>query len=338
MHITTLGIDVAKNVFQLHGVDARGRAVVSRRVKRSQLMDTVASLPPCVIGMEACGSAHHWGRTFEQLGHTVKLMHPKYVKPYVKTNKNDGRDAEAICEATSRPTMRFVSIKTVEQADLQAVHRTRSLFVKHRTAVINQIRGLLAEYGLVIGQSPQKVRPALVRFLDDAESGLTAFARDTFAELYEHLQELDSRIERVTHRVERVYRAHPVCQKLAAVPGIGPLTATALVATVGRPQAFHNGRHLAAWLGLVPRQYSSGGKERLGGISKRGSRYVRTLLIHGARAVVQRAERRTDTQGRWLWALKCRKGTNVAAAALANKNARVVWALLARDDVYRRPA
>ena len=195
MHITTLGIDVAKNVFQLHGVDARGRAVLSRRVKRSQLLQAVASLPPCVIGMEACGSAHHWGRAFEQLGHTVKLMHPKYVKPYVKTNKNDGRDAEAICEAVSRPTMRCVSIKTVEQADLQAVHRTRSLFVKHRTAVINQIRGLLAEYGLVIAQSPEKVRPALVRFLDDAASGLTAFARETFSELYEQLTELD-----VAHR------------------------------------------------------------------------------------------------------------------------------------------
>ena len=338
MHITTLGIDLAKNVFQLHGVDARGRAVLSRRVTRQQLLDTVANLPACVIGMEACGSAQHWGRAFEQLGHTVKLMHPKYVKPYVKTNKNDGRDAEAICEAVSRPTMRFVSIKTVEQADLQAVHRTRSLFVKHRTAVINQIRGLLAEYGLVIAQSPAKVRPALVRFLDDAASGLTAFARDTFSELYEQLKDLDSRIERVTHRVECVYRAHPVCQKLAAVPGIGPLTATALVATVSRPQAFRNGRHLAAWLGLVPRQYSSGGKERLGGISKRGSRYVRTLLIHGARAVVQRAGRRTDPQGRWLCALTHRKGTNVAAVALANKNARVIWALLAHDAAYRPPA
>jgi transposase len=234
--------------------------------------------------------------------------------------------------------MRSVSIKTVEQTDLQAVHRTRSLFVKHRTAVINQIRGLLAEYGLVIGQSPEKVRPALVRFLDDAESGLTACARDTFSELYAQLTELDARIERVTHRVECLFRVHPVCQKLAAVPGIGPLTATALVATVGRPQAFHNGRRLAAWLGLVPRQYSSGGKERFGGISKRGNRYVRTLLIHGARAVVQRAERRTDTQGRWLCALKHRKGTNVAAVALANKNARVIWALLAHDEAYRQPA
>ena len=337
MHTTTLGIDVAKNVFQLHGVDAPGRTMLSRRVKRGQLLQAVASLPPCVIDPSAAHSRTPPSRAFEQFGHTVKLMHPKYVKPYVKTNKNDGRDAEAICEAVGRPTMRFVSIKTVEQADMQALHRTRFLFMKHRTAVINQIRGLLAEYGLIIAQSPEKVRPAVVRFLDDAESGLTAFARDTFSELYEQLQELDSRIERVTHRVERVYRAHPVCQKLAAVPGIGPLTATALVATVGRSQAFRNGRHLAAWLGLVPRQYSSGGKERLGGISKRSSRYVRTLLIHGARAVVQRAERRTDTQGRWLCALTHRKGINVAAVALANKNARVIWALLAHDEAYRQP-
>jgi len=218
-------------------------------VKRQQLLDTVANLPACVIGMEACGSAQHCGRAFQQLGHTVKLMHPKYVKPYVKTNKNDGRDAEAICEAVGRPTMRCVSIKTVEQADLQAVHRTRLLFVKHRTAVINQIRGLLAEYGLVMAQPPEKVRPALVRFLDDAASGLTAVARDTFSELSEQLTELDSRIERVTRRIERVYRTHPVCRKLAAVPGIGPLTATVLLATVGQPHAFHNGRHLAAWWG-----------------------------------------------------------------------------------------
>jgi len=338
MDVTTVGIDLAKNLFQSHGVDERGRVALSRRVTRSQLAEAVASLPPCVIGMEACASAHHWGRAFERFGHTVKLMSPKYVKPYVKTNKNDCRDAEAICEAVSRPTMRFVSIKTVEQADLQALHRTRSLLVKHRTAVINQIRGLLAEYGLVIAPSPEKVRPALVRFLDDAASGLTAFARDTFAELYEQLRDLESRLARVTERVERVFRAHPMCRKLAAVPGIGPLTATALLAAVGRPQTFRNGRHLAAWLGLVPRQYSSGGKEILGGLSKRGSRYVRTLLIHGARAVVHRAEGRSDPQGRWLWTLKCRKGTNVAAAALANKNARVVWALLAHDDVYRPSA
>lgn len=338
MHITTLGIDLAKNLFQLHGVDDRGRVVLSRRVRRSQLLEVVASLPPCVIGMEACASAHHWGRAFEKLGHTVKLMNPKYVKPYVKTNKNDCRDAEAICEAVRRPTMRFVAIKTVDQADLQAVHRSRSLLIKTRTALINQIRGLLGEYGLVIARSPERVRPALVELLEDERTGLTPFARETFTELYEQLVELEQRIAKVTQRLDRVFRAHPVCRKLAAVPGIGPLTATALLATVSQPHVFQNGRHLAAWLGLVPRQCSSGGKARLGGLSKRGNHYVRTLLIHGARAVVQRAAHRTDVQGRWMWDLKRRKGTNVAAVAVANKNARVIWALLAHDDVYRLSA
>lgn len=338
MHVTTLGIDLAKNVFQLHGVDDRGHAVLSRRVRRNKLMEVVTSLPPCVIGMEACASAHHWGRAFEQCGHTVKLMSAKYVKPYVKTNKNDCRDAEAICEAVSRPTMRFVAIKTVDQADLQAVHRSRSLLIKTRTALINQIRGLLGEYGLVIARSPEQVRPALVALLNDEEAGLTPFARETFSELYEQLVELEQRIVRVNQRLDRVFKAHPVCRKLAAVPGIGPLTATALLAAVSRPQAFQNGRHLAAWLGLVPRQYSSGGHPRLGGLSKRGNRYVRTLLIHGARAVVQRAENKTDARGRWMWELKRRKGTNVAAVAVANKNARVIWALLAHDEVYRQPA
>jgi transposase len=338
MQVTTLGIDLAKTVSQLHGVDARGHAVLTRRVKRSQLVDAVASLPPCVIGMEACASAHHWGRVFEKLGHTVKLMSPKYVKPYVKTQKNDCRDAEAICEAVSRPTMRFVAIKTVDQVDLQAVHRSRTLLIKTRTALINQIRGLLGEYGLVIARSPQQIRPALVRLLDEEQTALTPFARETFSELYEQLVELEQRLAKVTQRLDRVFRGHPVCRKLAAVPGVGPLTATALLAAVSRPHTFQNGRHLAAWLGLVPRQCSSGGHARLGGLSKRGNRYLRTLLIHGARAVVQRAEHNTDAQGRWLWTLKCRKGTNVAAVALANKNARVIWALLAHDDVYRRPA
>lgn len=265
-------------------------------------------------------------------------MNPKYVKPYVKTNKNDCRDAEAICEAVSRPTMRFVAIKTVDQADLQAVHRSRSLLIKTRTALINQIRGLLGEYGLVIARSPEQVRPALVALLNDEQTGLTPFARETFAELYGQLVELEQRIVRVNQRLDRIFKAHPVCRKLAVVPGIGPLTATALLAAVSRPQVFQNGRHLAAWLGLVPRQCSSGGHPRLGGLSKRGNRYLRTLLIHGARAVVQRAAHKTDARGRWIWDLKRRKGTNVAAVAVANKNARVIWALLAHDDVYRQPA
>src|SRR5215471_8010726 len=262
MHVTTLGIDVAKHLFQLHGGDERGRTVLSRRVRRNKLLEVVTSLPPCVIGMEACASAPHGGRAFAQLGHAVKLMSPKYVKPSVKTNKNDARDAEAICEAVSGPTMRVVAIKTVDQADLQAVHRSRSLLIKTRTALINQIRGLLGEYGLVIARSPEQVRPALVGLLNDEQTGLTPFARDTFSELYDQLVELEQRIVRVSQRLDRVVRAHPVCRKLAAVPGIGPLTATALLAAVSRPDVFQNGLHLAAWLGLVPRQCSSGGHAR----------------------------------------------------------------------------
>jgi transposase len=338
MQITTVGIDLAKTVFQLHGVDARGHLVLSRRVRRHQLLDVVTRLSPCVIGMEACASAHYWGRAFEKVGHTVRLISPKYAKPYVKTNKNDSRDAEAICEAVSRPTMRFVPIKTVEQTDLQALHRSRSLVIKTRTALINQIRGLLGEYGFIIARAPEQVRPALVTLIQDEHNGLTAFARETFSELYEQLVDVEQRLAKITARLDRVFRAHPVCRKLAAVPGIGPVTATALLAAVSQPHVFHNGRHLAAWLGLVPRHCASGGRTRLAGLSKRGNRYVRTLLIHGARAVVRCAEQNTTAQGRWMGALKRRKGTNVAAVAVANKTARVVWALLAHDDVYRPAA
>jgi transposase len=338
MKIITLGIDLAKTVFQLHGVNERGKVVLTRRVTRNKLLEVVANIPPCMIGMEACAGAHYWGREFEKLGHKVKLMSPKFVKPYVKTNKNDKGDAEAICEAVGRPTMRFVPIKTVEQEDIQALHRSRSLLIKTRTALINQIRGLLAEYGLVIPRSAEKVRPSLVRFLDVEETRLTSFARETFFGLYEQLGDLDQRIAKVNQRLERIFREHPVCRKIAAVPGIGLLTATALLAAITSPQVFQNGRHMAAWLGLVPRQHSSGGKEVLRGLSKRGNRYLRMLLIHGARSVVRHAEKRKDTQGLWMSALQRRKGTNVAAVAVANKNARVIWALLAHDDIYRQPA
>ena len=305
------------------------RAVLSRRVKRQQL-DTVANLPACVIGMDACGSAHYWGRAFEQVGHRVKLMSPRYVRPYVKTNKNDRRDAEAICEAVGRPTMRVVSIKTVEQADMQALHRTRSLFVKHRTLDTRvEILQLLIQ--LRDGVSGKRGQSRL-RIIEKTDEG----GLDLLRGLSNHQSIFGQQAPNLIDHSG--YRTHPICRKLAAVPGIGPLTATALLATIGRPQAFQNGRHLAAWLGLVPRQYSSGGKEIFGGISKRGSRYVRMLLIHGARAVVQRAARRTDMQGQWLCTLMRRKGTNVAAVALANKNARVIWAMLAHDEEYRQPA
>lgn len=338
MRVHILGIDVAKNVFQLHGVDERGQVVLTKRVPRGRLREVVAQVAPCVIGLEACRGAHHWARQFAHLGHTVKLMSPRFVKPYVKTNKNDRQDAAGICEAVSRPSMRFVPVKTVQQQDIQAVHRSRSLLMKTRTALINQIRGLLAEYGVVIAPSPGKVRAMLPTLLEDEHEHLTPLAKETFRALYEHLLDLEQRIEQIDDRLGQLFTEHPMCQKIAAVPGIGPLTATALVAAIPAPQLFRNGRHLAAWLGLVPRQQSSGERVVLRGISKRGNRYLRTLLIHGARAVVSRAEGKRDPQSRWMSELKQRSGTAVAAVALANKNARVVWALLAHDDVYRRAA
>ncbi|MBI1822932.1 MAG: IS110 family transposase [Nitrospirae bacterium] len=338
MEITTLGIDLAKLNFQLHGINHYGKVVLTKKVTRNKLLEVVAKLPCCLIGMEACASSHYWAREFERFGHQVKLMSPRFVKPYVKTNKNDFRDAEAICEAVTRPTMRFVPIKTVEQEDIQALHRSRSLLIKNRTALINQIRGLLAEYGLVIPKSAAKVRPMLIRILENQHEQLTSFGRETFFDLYDQLVDLEKRIEKMHQRLEVHFKKHPVCQKIAAIPGIGQLTATALLAAVSYPQAFKNGRHLSAWLGLVPRQYSSGGKEVLGKLSKRGNRYLRTLLIHGARAVVYRSENKKDSLSLWTNNLKRKKGTNVAAVALANKNARVVWALLAHDDIYRKAA
>ena len=273
-------------------------------------------------------------RELGKLGHTVKLMAPQFVKPYVKTNKNDARDAEAICEAVARPTMRFVSVKAVAQQDIQAVHRIRERLVKERTALVNQIRGLLAEYGLVIPLKRNAVNQALPRILEDADNGLTALAREFVADLYEELRAQGGAVFAYDAKIERLFKENPVCQRLAQVEGVGPVTATALVAA-GDAKAFQNGRQMAAWLGLVPRQYSSGGKQTLLGISKRGDTYLRTLLIHGARAVVV-AKRKQDARSRWINAIAERRGANVAAVALANKNARILWALMARSEEYRK--
>lgn len=338
MKVTTLGIDIAKSVFALHGVDDRGRTVLQKSVTRAKFLETVAKLSPCTIGMEACGGAHHWAREFEKMGHTVKLMHAKYVKPYVKTHKNDGRDAEAICEATGRPNMRFVPVKTVAQQELSALLSMRALLVKQRTALVNHIRGLLTELGLVFPRSPQKALSGLARLLDPENPMLSPFAKELFGTLKDQFQEIEGRIALCDDRILRVHRAHPVCQRLSRIPGIGPVTAVALVATLPGITFFENSRHLSAWLGLVPRQASSGGKTRLGRISKRGDKMLRTLLIHGARSVVRLADRRTDPLGCWIRRLKTERGANKAAVALANKTARVVWALLARDQEYKRPA
>lgn len=335
MNVTTLGIDLAKNVFQLHGMDRHGKAVLTKRVTRAKLAETVANIPPCLIGLEACASAHYWARELEKFGHTVRLIAPQFVKPYVKSNKNDARDAEAVCEAVARPGMRFVPAKTVAQQDIQAVHRIRERRVSARTALLNQIRGLLAEYGLVIPLKRNAVSQALPRILEDADNGLTALAREFVAELYEELRALGHAVGTYDAKIERLFKANPVCRRLAEVEGAGPVTATALVAA-GDAGAFQNGRQMAAWLGLVPRQHSSGGKNVLLGISKRGDTYLRTLLIHGARAAVAAAKQKQDARSRWITALAARRGANIAACALANKNTRILWALMARGEEYRK--
>ena len=292
MNITTVGIDLAKKVFQVHGVDERGKAGLKKQLKRAQVLPFFANLPPCLIGMEACGSAHYWARKLEQLGHTVKLMAPQFVKPYVKTNKNDAADAEAICEAVSRPSMRFVPIKTGEQQAVLSLHRAREGFVKARTAQANQIRGLLAEYGIVISLGIDNIAKQLPDILEDGENELPGEFRQLLQRLGEHLKELDRQVDELDAQIQRWHRENAVSRELAKIPGIGPLTASALVASIGDANSFENGRQLAAWLGLVPRQHSTGGKQTLLGISKRGDCYLRTLLIHGARAVIRVSERK----------------------------------------------
>jgi transposase len=336
MKITTIGIDLAKSIFQVQGVDERGKAVLKKALKRVQVLPFFANLKSCLIGMEACGSAHYWARKLQELGHTVKLMAPQFVKPYVKTNKHDAADAEAICEAVARPTMRFVPIKNEEQQAILAVHRARQGFVKARTAQANQIRGLLAEYGIAIPQGISHLATHLPDILEDGENGLPGVFRQLIDRLGLHLKELDRQVHELEEQIQAWHRANEASRKLADIPGIGPITASALVASIGDAGNFDDGRQLAAWLGLVPRQHSSGGKQTLLGISKRGDTYLRTLLIHGARAVIRVAERKVNHAGSWLAGVMGRRNKNVAAVALANKNARIVWALLAHDREYTR--
>lgn len=286
--------------------------------------------------MEACGSAHFWACKLSEFGHTVKLMAPQFVKPYVKTNKNDARDAEAICEAVTRPNMRFVPIKNVEQQALLAVHRVRQGFVSARTAQSNQLRGLLSEFGIVMPKGIATLERRLPEILADTENGLPGSSRELFARLYAHFKELSRQVDELERQIKAWYRENTASRRLEAIPGIGPLSASALAASIGDARAFKNGRQLAAWLGLVPRQHSSGGKERLLGISKRGDTYLRTLLIHGARSVLLRLKRHADQAESWLARLVARRNPNVAAVALANKNARIIWALLAHDRDYQR--
>lgn len=335
MKITTAGIDLAKAVLQVHGVDERGKVAVRKQLKRHQVLEYFANLPACLIGMEACGSAHHWARKLMALGHTVRLIAPQFVKPYVKTNKHDAADAEAICEAVARPNMRFVPIKTVDQQAALAVHRARQGMVKARTAQGNQIRGLLAEFGIVIPQGIGHIAKRLPEIVEDADNALPGPMRELLHTLDAQLKALDRQVGELEASIQAWHRANEASRKLAAIPGIGPITASALVASIGDARNFTSGRQLAAWLGLVPRQRSTGGKTVLLGISKRGDSYLRTLLIHGARAVVRQAEHKPNHASTWLGRLLSRANKNLATVALANKNARIVWALLAHDRVFK---
>jgi transposase len=333
--VVTIGIDLAKNSVHVFGVDAQGRQVLSKKVSRGKLSAFMVNQPPCLVAMEACGSAHHWARLFRDFGHEVRLIAPQFVKPFVKSNKNDAVDAEAICEAAQRPNMRFVAIKTVEQQDIQATHRMRSLTVERRTAQVNQVRGLLLEYGIDVPQGRAALMRRLPEILEDAENGLSERFRAELNTVLAELRHLDEQVAHYDTQIQAIAQNDETVQRLMTIPGIGALVATALVAVVGEDVGlFRNGRGLAAWLGLVPRQHSTGGRERLLGISKRGDVYVRQLLIHGARAVMRWVERKEDATSRWASALKSRRHTNIAVVAMANKIARVAYAVMRTGKPY----
>jgi transposase len=334
MQIVRMGLDLAKYVFEVHGVDAYGKTVVRRTLRRHAVSIFFANIPPCLVGMEASNGAHYWAKVLSELGHDVRLISPQFVKPYVKSNKNDQNDAEAICEAVGRPSMRFVPVKSAEQLAVQAVHRIRSRLVADRVRLVNQIRGLLGEHGIVVARDIGNLRRALAGIVGDDKSGLNDLVRALMGELRQELRELDCRIADYDRRIRELYRNSEPCQRLGKVEGIGPITATALIAAVGDRKCFKNGRQFAAWLGLVPKQRSSGGRARLIGISKRGDRYLRTLLIHGARAALGRVRGKQDPRSLWLGKMRERRHPNVVAVALANKNARIAWRLLSGDKTY----
>ena len=338
MQITTVGLDIAKHVFHFYGVNKSGLLVKKKQLKRAQVFKFMAQLPPCLIALEACAGAHYWARELMKRGHQVKLIAPQYVKPYVRGNKTDYNDAQAICEAAQRPNMRFVPIKSIEQQDIQALHRVRERTVKERTALVNQIRGLLAEYGIIIPQGVASVRGRLPEILEDADNGLSDLVRSVFAERLDQLRSLDQMLKDYERKIAEQNKQRDRAKRLQSIPGIGPITASALFAAAGNGQDFANGRHFSAWLGLVPKQHSSGGKPTLQGISKRGNAYLRTLLIHGARAVIRCATTKTDKLSRWIQALVERRGHNRACVALANKLARMAWVIIRTDQCYRSAA
>lgn len=329
--ITTVGIDLAKNVFSLHGVDAAGKLMLKRTVRRGELVQVVAALPPCVLGMEACSGSHAWARQFEGFGHTVRLMAPAFVVPYRKSGKNDGNDAEAICEAVTRPSMRFVPMKSAEQQAVLALHRVRQGFIEERTALINRLRAVLTEFGVVLPNRVQWVRREALA----AAEVLPAPARAAVQDLHAHLMLLEERIGAYDRELQAQARESEAAQRLMQIRGIGPLTAVAIVATVGNARDFSSGRQFAAWLGLTPRQHSTGGKPRLGHITRRGDAYLRMLLVQGARSVLHTAQRHTDRLSRWALSVQARRGYHKALVAIAAKNARIAWALLSKQQSLR---
>jgi transposase len=328
--INVIGLDLAKNIFQIHGVDSTGNVALRKKVRRNDLMETFANLPACLIGMEACASAHYWAREFTKFGHTVKMMAPQYVKPYVKTNKNDAADAEAICEAVTRKNMRFVPAKSVAAQDLQSIHRARKRLSRNVTGLINEIRGLLSEYGVIIPAKVYNFRSQVPELLDDER--LSPSFKRTLQGLYEEYIYMADKIKSYDERLKEEFNNRETCQNLGTVKGIGVITATAL-ATVD-PTVFSNGRQFAAWLGLTPKQHSSGGKDRLLGISKKGDTYLRELLVHGARIFLRWSDKNQDKLSIWARELKLRRGYNKACVAVANKLARIAWAIMTENRKY----
>jgi transposase len=337
MEVATIGLDIAKSVFQVHGVDANGNVTVRRQIKRRYVLAFFQKLAPCLVGIEACASSHHWSRELRALGHRVRLMPPAYVKPYVKRQKNDAADAEAICEAVARANMRFVETKTPEQQGCLMLHRTRNLFIRQQTAVINAIRAHLAEFGIVAPVGRHGVEELLNVVADRSDKRVPEVARACLAALGAQLQMLKTQILQFDRLIMAWHRSNETSKRLDDIPGVGPALATALVASIANPKAFRSGRDFSAWIGLVPRQHSSGGKDRLGSISKQGDRYIRGLFVAGALAVIRYAKIHGTKHRPWLTALLARRPTKVAAIALANKIARMAWAMMARNEHYKEP-